>query len=84
MEKKEIQEIKEMLKKEFIEQTDTKKVIADKKNNQFSIKIPKDLATKSLLNEKSNFKFVFHPSTETLEQIKKSNLIIYLEEQNDK
>ena len=64
----------------FIEQSKIKKVVADKRNQQFSFKIPKNLATKSFLKESSKFRVVFNPSQETLEEIKTSKLVIYLKE----
>lgn len=63
-----------------LEQAMTKKVLADKNNYQFSLKIPKNLATKSLLDNKSEFRFVFNPSEETLKKIRKAKLVIYLKE----
>ena len=58
-----------------------KKAFMDKTTNQVSIKIPKSLALKSKINEKSLFEIVFNPKDEkTKEELNKSGLVIYLKE----
>ncbi len=64
---------------------ESKKVFFDKKANQFSIKIPKSLALKSGLNDSSIFDLVLKTKKdETLDKIKKSKLVIFLKENDNK
>ena len=64
--------------------SEEKKILFDKATSQSSIKIPKSLALKSGLNEDSKFQVVFNPNEEeTIEKMKKSRLVIYLEVKND-
>jgi len=62
-----------------------KNIIFDKTTKQSSIKIPKSLALKSGLNENTKFNVVFNPNQEdTIKEINKSKLVIYLEVKNGK
>lgn len=66
------------------ELVEEKKILFDKATSQSSIKIPKSFALKSGLNENSKFQIVFNPNKEeTIDKIKKSRLVIYLEVKND-
>lgn len=66
------------------EKLESKKILFDKKANQFSIKIPKSFILKARADKNSVFSIVFSPEEKTLEKIKKSKLIIFLEKRNDK
>ncbi|MDP2672987.1 MAG: hypothetical protein Q8O84_04195 [Nanoarchaeota archaeon] len=57
-----------------------KKVIYDKTTGQISIKIPKNLALKKGLNEKSIFEIVLNPNNETIERAKNSKFILFVKE----
>ncbi len=60
-----------------------KNIVFDKTTKQSSIKIPKSLALKSGLNGESKFNIVFNPNQEdTIKEINKSKLVIYLEVKN--
>ncbi len=55
----------------------TKKVFYDQKAKQFSIKIPKDVASGALLSPGSEVQMIVNPTTQELEEIQKSHFIIY-------
>ncbi len=57
-----------------------KKVVYDKKTNQVSIKIPKNISLKKSINENSTFEIVFNPKDETIEEAKNSGFILFLKE----
>ena len=57
-----------------------KKVSYDKRTGQVSIKIPKSLALKKGLTEKSLFELVLNPKEETIEKAKESSFVLYLKE----
>jgi hypothetical protein len=77
-EDKAIDEALEVITEGKQEQIDTKTVLYDKKNSQYSIKIPKSLALKARLNEKSEFKIIVNPKDETIKNIK-TNIVIFKE-----
>lgn len=61
------------------ELTEFKKVVYDKNKQQYSIKIPKALALKAGIKPESIIGIVFNPNREnTLNEIKKSKLAVYL------
>jgi hypothetical protein len=61
-----------------------KKVVYDKNKQQYSIKIPKSLALKAGVKPDSMLAIVFNPKIEkTLDEIKKSKLVIYFKEDKD-
>ena len=67
------------------ELTEFKKIVHDKNKEQFSIKLPKALALKAGVKPESNVAIVFNPHLEkTLEEMKKSRLVIYLKDEEDK
>ena len=75
------EEVDEVISGGPSELKEEKKVVHDKKSNQFSIKIPKNLALKSKLKENTIFSIVFNPKEEdTINQINQSKLVIYLKE----
>ena len=54
-----------------------KKILYDKTANQFSIKIPKDVASAAQLNIGSEVKIIINPTKEEFEEAKSSHIIIY-------
>ena len=89
-EKVDSEEAMRLLKKEILnaledaEVRESKKVFFDKNANQFSIKIPKSIAINSRLNENSTFDLVLKTKNkETLEEIKDSELTIFLKKRDD-
>jgi hypothetical protein len=61
-----------------------KKVVFDKSNDQFGLKIPRDLALKSSLTSESEFKFIFNPNIfNIIDQIGNSKLVIILKNNED-
>lgn len=61
-----------------------KKVVFDKKTEQFSIKIPKSLAVKAGLKEDSEVSVILNlKKDDTLEKIKQSKLVIYFRDGKD-
>lgn len=78
-----IKEVREILEGESgpDELTEFKKLIVDKKTGQVSLRIPKSLASKVELDEKSECVMVFNlKKKETLEAIGKSKFVVYLKE----
>ena len=65
------------------EKLESKKIFFDEKANQFSIKIPKSFILKARADKNSVFSMVFSPEKGTLNRIKESKLIIFLEKHND-
>ncbi len=68
-EERAIEEAREVLADGKAEIIEIRKVVFDKKTGQFSIKIPKNLALKANLDEKSEFKIVVHPKEDTLKSV---------------
>lgn len=76
---KAIDEALEVITDGQIEIVETKKILYDENNSQYSIKIPKSLALKAGLNEDSEFKIIINPKEETIKNIK-SKIIIFKKE----
>ena len=75
-------EAREVIEEGQSELVETKAVLYDKKNSQYSIKIPKSLALKAGLTEKSEIKIIINPKQETIRNIKSNIVIFKKEEQN--
>ncbi len=60
-----------------------KKIIFDKKTGQVSIKIPKNLALKKGINEKTIFEIIYNPREETIERAKQSGFILFPKKSDD-
>lgn len=72
-------EVKSILEDGQEELVITKSPLIDEKNGQVSLKLPISFALKSEIDKKSEFVFAFNPKKEeTLNEIKKSKLVIYL------
>ena len=76
---KAFEEAREVIEEGQIEITETKTILYDRKNSQYSIKIPKSLALKAGLNETTKFKIIINPKEETIKSIK-SNIFIFKKE----
>ncbi len=61
-----------------------KKIIYDEKAKQFSIKIPRDIASAAQLNPGSEIKLVVNPSEQEIEEAQRSHFIIYGKEKQAK
>lgn len=72
-----IKEVKELLAGEKNPIISTKKILYDKKTNQFSIKIPREQALAGKLKENREIKIVINPSSKELEESQRSHFIIY-------
>lgn len=75
-------EAREIIEGGRTEIVETKTVLYDKKNSQYSIKIPKSLALKAGLTEKSEIKIIINPKEETIKNIK-SNIVIFKKEEKN-
>jgi len=81
---KALKEASEVLGDGKNEISEKKQINYDKTTKQFSIKIPKSLALKAGLTEKSILNIVYNPKEkETKEKIDKSEFVIYLKEGDD-
>jgi hypothetical protein len=74
-EQKAIDEALEVISDGKTEISDIKKVLFDKRNTQYSIKIPKSLALKAGLDENSEFNIIINPKEETIKNISSSIII---------
>jgi hypothetical protein len=63
--------------------SEEKKVVFDKKTGQVSIKIPKGLALKKGLNEKTIFEIVYNPKEESIERARKAGFILFTKEDDN-
>ena len=60
-----------------------KKVVFDKKTEQISIKIPRNLSLKKDLDNESIFEIVINPREETIKEAQESGLILFLKKRSD-
>jgi hypothetical protein len=74
-EQKAIDEALEVISDGRTEISEVKKVLFDKRNTQYSIKIPKSLALKAGLDENSEFNIIINPKEETIKNISSSIII---------
>src|SRR3989344_2659626 len=65
-----------------MEIVESKTIFYDKKNSQYSIKIPKSLALKAGLTDKSEFNIIINLKQETINKISSSIIIFKKEEKN--
>ena len=78
MKKEIIEEVREAISDGTFEIAEEKKPFIDKKNLQASIRLPRELTGKARLNEYSEFRIVFNPNENTLDEAIKSKVVIYL------
>lgn len=75
-----INEVRELLTGEKLPISEQRKIMYDKKANQFVIKIPKPIADAAELKEFSDIKIIVNPNRESFEEAKESHFIIYAKE----